>query len=113
MENEFIKINHCPIRLDSIVGVSAPFWIDVDVKTKKKATTAKNVLGLKKGKSRRAYAFDVMTTDASFRIIPSDKPLCSSSNTKHKCLIEFNRVSNLLLNLTNEEKDNKPNTGPL
>jgi hypothetical protein len=54
-----------------------------------------------------------MTTDASFRIIPSDKPLCSSSNTKHKCLIEFNRVSNLLLNLTNEEKDNKPNTGPL
>jgi hypothetical protein len=114
MKDMFIKVNHIPIRLSSIVGLRAPYYIETEKEIIKKKKNGKTVFGPPKlQKKTRLYCFDVITYSATFSIIPSLKCYSPSSNSKGRCLIEYGRICDLLLNLKNEEKDKSPGESTL
>jgi len=105
MKNTFIKINHHVVKLDTIIGIASPYWSKVDVEEKKSTLVKKRTLGIPRKKTRRAYGFSVILTECTLTVYPSDAPFHSSSNTKEKCLREYRRITELLLDLKDEDKE--------
>jgi hypothetical protein len=108
--SRFIKLNHGIVDADLIVGVSDPFWTDVEVKPRKN-TKKKPGMGITKAKTKKAYGFSVILRDNNkVTTYPTVSPLGAySTNTKRLTLQVHQEIIRLIQN-EDETKDNIPST---
>jgi hypothetical protein len=106
--SRFIKLNHGIIDADLVIGVSDPFWRNVEVKPRKN-TTKKPGMGIVKPKTRKAWGFNVHLERVNVTIYPTTSVTAYNSNTKKFTLQYHQEVIKLIRN-EDETKDNTTNT---